>query len=67
MMISKIFVYSFIIIKNLFFFFSGQTIVTRLQTANPNLLDGLRMQFQNAQNEGQSPPHNGFPDDDNQS
>ncbi|XP_001952444.1 small glutamine-rich tetratricopeptide repeat-containing protein alpha [Acyrthosiphon pisum] len=45
----------------------GQTIVTRLQTANPNLLDGLRMQFQNAQNEGQPPPHNGYHDDEPQS
>jgi small glutamine-rich tetratricopeptide repeat-containing protein alpha len=44
----------------------GQTIVTRLQTANPNLLDGLRMQFQNAQNEGQPPPHNGYHDDEPQ-
>ncbi|KAE9535197.1 hypothetical protein AGLY_007930 [Aphis glycines] len=44
----------------------GQTIVTRLQTANPNLLDGLRMQFQNAQNEGQPSPHNGFHDDEPQ-
>lgn len=47
-------------------FCSGQTIVTRLQTANPNLLDGLRMQFQNAQNEGQPPPHNGYHDDEPQ-
>ncbi|XP_050426135.1 small glutamine-rich tetratricopeptide repeat-containing protein beta-like [Adelges cooleyi] len=45
----------------------GQTIVTRLQTSNPNLLDGLRMQFQNAQNEGQPPPQNRFPNDNNQS
>ncbi|XP_022166700.1 small glutamine-rich tetratricopeptide repeat-containing protein alpha [Myzus persicae] len=44
----------------------GQTIVTRLQTANPDLLDGLRMQFQNAQNEGQPPPHNGYHDDEPQ-
>jgi len=47
-------------------FCSGQNIVTRLQTANPNLLDGLRMQFQNAQNEGQPSPHNGFHDDEPQ-
>lgn len=51
----------------LLFYFSGQTIVTRLQTANPNLLDGLRMQFQNAQNEGQPSPPNGFPDGENHS
>ncbi|XP_050528861.1 small glutamine-rich tetratricopeptide repeat-containing protein alpha-like [Daktulosphaira vitifoliae] len=44
----------------------GQTIVSRLQTSNPNLLDGIRMQFQNAQNEGQ-PPQNGFSNDNNQS
>ncbi|XP_025198197.1 small glutamine-rich tetratricopeptide repeat-containing protein alpha [Melanaphis sacchari] len=44
----------------------GQSIVTRLQSANPNLLDGLRMQFQNAQNEGQPPPHNGYHDDETQ-
>jgi len=51
-------------------FCSGQTIVTRLQTANPNLLDGLRMQFQNAQNEGQpgscAGTHNGYHDDEPQ-
>lgn len=44
--------------------FRGQTLVTHLQTANPNLLDGLRMQFQNASNDGQQTPPNGFPDDD---
>ncbi|KAL5237349.1 hypothetical protein ACI65C_004759 [Semiaphis heraclei] len=44
----------------------GQTIVTRLQTANPNLLDGLRMQFQNVHNEGQPPAHNGYHDDEPQ-
>lgn len=50
----------------MFVYFSGQTIVTRLQTANPNLLDGLRMQFQNAQNEGQPPPpQNRYTDDEN--
>lgn len=48
------------------FLYRGQTIVTRLQTSNPNLLDGLRMQFQNAQNEGQHSPQNGFSDEDNQ-
>jgi len=43
----------------------GQTIVTRLQSSNPNILDGIRMQFQNVQTEGHpSPPTNGFPDDD---
>ncbi|XP_025421759.1 small glutamine-rich tetratricopeptide repeat-containing protein alpha-like isoform X2 [Sipha flava] len=43
----------------------GQTIVTRLQTSNPNILDGLRMQFQSAHNEEQSSPQNGYPDEEN--
>lgn len=47
------------------FYFSGQTIVTHMHTANPNLLDGLRMQFQNVQNEGQQPPPSMPPHDDN--
>lgn len=48
-------------------FFSGQTIVTRLQTANPNLLDGLRMQFHGGLNEEEPQPNNGYHDDEPQS
>ncbi|VVC38400.1 Tetratricopeptide repeat,Tetratricopeptide repeat 1,SGTA, homodimerisation domain,Tetratricopeptide [Cinara cedri] len=47
----------------------GQTLVTRLQTTNPNLLDGIRMHFEAAQQEQESPqspppPNNGFSNDE---
>jgi len=44
----------------------GHTIVTRLQTTNPDILDGLRIQFENSQNEGQQPPNGLSNDNDHQ-
>lgn len=55
--------YIFVII---ILFFSGQTIVTRLQTANPNLLDGLRMQFHGGLDDEDSQSHDGYHDDEPQ-